>query len=239
MKIKKKEPSVGIVGKVLNLFSGSSKDTYSCEYLNDKIEVHDITQPGTDLNDYVESGIYFFASSTVAPTNIPVGSNGWLVVIKGDSNVHTKQIWYRYGSTGNHFQTYVRTNMNGVWKNWERLVVFSDIYYKNGDTFTNISYIACTGHLTASSKSIYFTLPVEKRLDNINSITINSISASIRHADGAYIAQGDLKTLGTIAVSKSSNNLLRFKFDLPTATTAANNAPLAVDISEVNITFNE
>lgn len=34
MKIRKVEPSVGILGKILNLFSNSKKDTYSCDYLN-------------------------------------------------------------------------------------------------------------------------------------------------------------------------------------------------------------
>lgn len=34
MKIRKVEPSVGILGKILNIFSSSNKDTYSCDYIN-------------------------------------------------------------------------------------------------------------------------------------------------------------------------------------------------------------
>lgn len=34
MKIKKKLQSVGILGKILNIFSNSDKDTYSCDYIN-------------------------------------------------------------------------------------------------------------------------------------------------------------------------------------------------------------
>lgn len=34
MKIKKKSQSVGVLGKILNIFSNSDKDTYSCDYLN-------------------------------------------------------------------------------------------------------------------------------------------------------------------------------------------------------------
>ena len=239
IRIKKKETITPLMGKVLNEQSNSQEDAYSCDYINDKIEVQNVTTAGTNLNDYKETGTYFFQDSSVTPTNIPAGSNGWLSVLKGD-DMHCKQIWYRLGSGGNHFQTYIRTYLAGTWSEWQRLMVSNDIYYKDGDTFTNLSYIACTGHLTASSKSVYFTLPVEKKLDNIKSITINSISASVRHADGAYIAQGDLKTLGTIAASKSTNNLLRFKFDLTTAaTTAANNAPLAVDIIDIKLTFNK
>lgn len=36
MKIKKVEPSIGLIGKITNLFSKSKNDTYSCDYLNDK-----------------------------------------------------------------------------------------------------------------------------------------------------------------------------------------------------------
>lgn len=207
--------------------------------IENAIDVQNVITAGTNLDDYTETGTYFFKNSEVAPINVPAGSNGWLVVIKGDTSDIVKQIWYRFGSAGNHFQTFVRTKLSGVWSEWKRLLIEDDIYYKNGDTFTNISNIACIGHLTSSSKDILFTLPVEKRLDNISSITINSISANIRHADGGYIVQGDLASFGTITSSKSTNNLLRIRLDLTTATTLENNVPLAVDISNINITFNE
>ena len=38
MKIRKTEPSVGILGKIVNLFSNSTKDTYSCDYINQSQE---------------------------------------------------------------------------------------------------------------------------------------------------------------------------------------------------------
>lgn len=34
MKIRKKETSIGIVGKILNAFNSSKQDTYSCDYIN-------------------------------------------------------------------------------------------------------------------------------------------------------------------------------------------------------------
>lgn len=34
MRIKKKETSVGILGKILNAFSNSNKDAYSSDYIN-------------------------------------------------------------------------------------------------------------------------------------------------------------------------------------------------------------
>ena len=38
MRIKKVEPSIGILGKILNIFSNSNKDTYSCNYINNAIK---------------------------------------------------------------------------------------------------------------------------------------------------------------------------------------------------------
>ena len=38
MRIKKKEPSVGVLGKIVNLFSNSKQDTYSCDYINHIVE---------------------------------------------------------------------------------------------------------------------------------------------------------------------------------------------------------
>ena len=36
MRIKKKEQSVGLLGKIVNLLSNSKQDTYSCDYINTK-----------------------------------------------------------------------------------------------------------------------------------------------------------------------------------------------------------
>ena len=38
MRIKKKEPSVGILGKIINSFSSSKQDTYSADYINTALE---------------------------------------------------------------------------------------------------------------------------------------------------------------------------------------------------------
>lgn len=37
MRIKKESKSVGVLGKILNLFSNSKDDTYSCDYINNNI----------------------------------------------------------------------------------------------------------------------------------------------------------------------------------------------------------
>lgn len=105
----------------------------------------------TDLNTYTETGMYYFKNSDVAPTNIPAGSNGWLLVLKGGDNAHTKQIWYRYGSTNNHHQTFVRTNLDGTWTAWYRYAIEPISLYNNtsgttgtvtlSDSCSNYNYI--------------------------------------------------------------------------------------------------
>lgn len=38
MKIRKKEPSIGILGKIINSFSSSKQDAYSADYVNNTLE---------------------------------------------------------------------------------------------------------------------------------------------------------------------------------------------------------
>ena len=108
-------------------FKNNGEPYLSAENLNqmqDNIEIAFSTQnvitSGTDLNDYMETGTYFFRNSSVTPINIPAGSNGWLLVLKGD-DAHCKQIWFRLGSEPNHYQTFIRTCLSGTWTTWVSL----------------------------------------------------------------------------------------------------------------------
>lgn len=84
----------------------------------------EIRTSGTDLNDYTTPGSYFF-SGDYKPTNIPTGSNGWLLVLANDSRTMVKQIWFRAGTmNSNDHQTYIRTYINGSgWSNWHAVSV--------------------------------------------------------------------------------------------------------------------
>lgn len=82
-----------------------------------KFNCINVTTVGTDLNDYIETGRYFFNSAN-KPENIPAGVNGWLEVISSNDNT-VKQIWYRYGTANsNDYQTFIRTKMSTTWSNW-------------------------------------------------------------------------------------------------------------------------
>lgn len=83
------------------------------------------------IDDYTTPGIYYFSSGTYAPSDIPMGVNGWLIVlddgIKGAAAL--KQIWMRAGTPNtNDHMTYVRTWMNSKsWSEWKRIAFTNDI----------------------------------------------------------------------------------------------------------------
>lgn len=91
-------------------------------------KTQNVTDSGEDLDNYTTTGVYFFASS-YTPTNIPNGSNGWLVVLNQNqadsSSVYVKQIWLRAGTpNSNDYQMYVRTKYTsgGDWGNWYKIL---------------------------------------------------------------------------------------------------------------------
>lgn len=206
--------------------------------LKEMIGMRRVTETGTNLNDYDENGLFFFASS-YTPTNIPAGSNGWLKVMRGAS-LYTKQIWYRAGTiNSNDYKTYIRTrDSSGEWSSWKELIVEDNLYYKAGDT-VELSNVICVGHLTSSSKQIVFSIPTDKRLDKIKTIVIKNMTVNVRHSLGDYVVNGkELTTIATVTASKATNNSIRTVVTLETASSLANNCPVGVDIRSSEIEFN-
>lgn len=89
-----------------------------------------ITEAGTDLNDYLTQGIYTFAVATT-PINAPdANTNGWLVVVPwGDAGTNCKQIWFRFGTiNSNDHELFVRTHGHqGGWSTWAKIYTSKDI----------------------------------------------------------------------------------------------------------------
>ena len=108
MKIRKKEPSIGIVGKILNAFSSSKQDTYSADYINSALEEHYSTEE-------TFTGKYWIDGKKIYRKVINVGthtfSNGDNKFAHGISNLETvidikysmyfsnAGQWYTYWST--------------------------------------------------------------------------------------------------------------------------------------------
>lgn len=186
----------------------------------------------TDLNDKtIPTGFYYATSST---KNAPYAS-GWFVQIYKRDEKNITQILYRYRDNIVFIRQYNTVNSEG-WKDWETLIKKSELYYKNNDTLS-IKNLACLGHLTSSKTQIIFNIITEKRLDNISTITINSMTVNVRHSDGGYILNGIDLTEGDVSATKSTNNTIRVVYK--TESNFTNNCPLSVDIASAEIKFNE
>lgn len=86
---------------------------------------------GADLNNYLNTGVWYFNSSHT-PTNAPSNNtNGWLIVLRADDGA-IKQMWLRYGTRNtNDFNTYVRTSDGSTWSEWHRLAGEPAVLYNN------------------------------------------------------------------------------------------------------------
>ena len=108
-----------------------------------------VKQTAQDLNNYLNTGVWYF-NSNYTPANLPTGSvNGWLVVLRADNGA-IKQLWLRYGRLGvNDFNTYVRTGNGTEWSAWRRIMSEPVVLYSNangsngniviGSTYGNLS----------------------------------------------------------------------------------------------------
>lgn len=220
---------------------------YFSDIINDKF-CKNITETGTNLDDYVKTGTYFFYNSGVTPINIPEGTNGWLIVLKGGANNSLKQIWYRFGSEGNHFRSFIRTKFNDTigWSPWKRLMVEDDMYYKDGDT-VELNYHTVGGSITGGSKDLQFSLVVPKSLKNISSFTIDNLSVVVRGING-YITgiNGNKISVSDSDITYSNSNIASENvLNIRLARSAVygnvtNNTPVGIAIDNgVKITLHE
>lgn len=114
------------------------------DWMPDAYDTVYVKETGTDLNDYLYSGVYYFSSS-YTPTNIPSGTNGWLTVMRADSGA-IKQLWHRYGNTIlNDHNTYVRTRRSSSWGPWRRYSVEPEVLY-NGNSAGTITLSLAAGN---------------------------------------------------------------------------------------------
>lgn len=162
-------------------------------------DVTTVTQANTNLNNYNQTGIYYFAPGVV-PTNIPAGSNGWLVVMIQPGGA-IKQLWLRQGTANsNDFETYVRTETGG-WSSWRRFVTANEVLTLTEGTGTRdttntnatdfecfwkkIGRICCVSvyvnpSTTTSNKILVSGLPAAKDHQDFNLAGNGNISANFR-----------------------------------------------------------
>jgi uncharacterized repeat protein (TIGR02543 family) len=101
------------------------------EWMPDVPAVVYVKTANTDLNDYLQTGVWYF-NSNYTPANVPSGSvNGWLVVLRADNGA-LKQLWLRYGKLNNNDSNiYVRTGNGEEWGGWRRIMSEPVVLYDN------------------------------------------------------------------------------------------------------------
>lgn len=73
-----------------------------------------------NANDFTTSGLYYLGTTA---TNVPSGTNGFLIVIANNSGTNVKQIFSRMGIVGSSdYPTYFRTLSGGTWGEWYQII---------------------------------------------------------------------------------------------------------------------
>ena len=120
--------------------------------------------------------------------------------------------------------------------------------YEKNDTFSLSENYFGGGYVTSSAESIQFTIPVDKSLANITSISVSSLKANFRSINGSYIGGNDTYISGgydfsgdgnyTIQAEKCSNNLVSIWVIKSSDYNATNNTPVAIELEELILEFN-
>lgn len=123
---------------------------------------------------------------------------------------------------------------------------YNSQYYKDGDTFSPIVTLVANGYVTAGTKSIVITIPVDKSLKNINTITVSRLYTQVRgqngyinSTDGYYDFSADSSY--TIEATKSSDKAVRININKSTAyTNIDNNTLVSLSLGgQTKLTFRE
>jgi hypothetical protein len=121
--------------------------------------------------------------------------------------------------------------------------VTNEIYYKNGDTYT-VSAGILMGHITSGYKAIRLGLTVPKMLTNITSVTVNTMTGTMRGNLGyldSNSSERNWLTLGTVTANIVAPNMIRINID---TTNAISNVDLNTPVefysatNGISLTFN-
>ena len=117
-----------------------------------------------------------------------------------------------------------------------------EIFYKSGDTYS-AGYISLSGHITTGTTGVAITLFLPKRLDNITSITINTLKMEARGIKGYLNSNaGSYDFLNdsnyTVNVTKRALNAVSIFIKKSSAfTNVDNNTPVNFT-GDISLTFN-
>lgn len=125
----------------------------------------------------------------------------------------------------------------GDWEDWYTNTVDyvkSEIYYKPGDTYANAGYHVIGGAISSSTKGVFFTITLPKRLNYIQSVTCKSCIVSLRGIKGYLNSRsGQNEYVGdaeySITCEISSENTVYVSLVKTSAfTNTTNNTPVSI-----------
>lgn len=131
MKIRKKEPSVGVLGKIVNSFSSSKQDTYSCNEIN-KIPMK-ILPENTNIDEILDNGNFaIFNAKGTLPSGFNPDDNNVFI----ESNLWYKDFGVQVLKSVRSQKRWIRHRSNKVWGEWS----FENTY-STEETFTGKYWI--------------------------------------------------------------------------------------------------
>lgn len=121
-----------------------------------------------------------------------------------------------------------------------------DLYFQPGDKFECDNEVILSGFITSGTTGVRLSFPSPKRLDNITSITCQSLKCEARGVKGYLNSQaGTIEYVGrsgyTVSINKSNNNIINILIVKSSAWTNVDNNTPVVFISasgSLKLTFN-
>lgn len=117
--------------------------------------------------------------------------------------------------------------------------ITDEIYYKSGDTFENTSYCVYPAYVTSSGTSVRIGITTPKRLDNITSVTCNSLIVGFRKSTGGYAPSTpwDAKANATSITCDIGASNLMYIWVYYDNYGFTNNTPVGCEIRSFSFTF--
>lgn len=177
MKIKKKEQSVGILGKITSLFSNSKTDTYSCDYINNKFDDLQIIKLEVTEKTSLGYGAYnklaFGAATNIVGNELSYDATN--IEVKVGQNINIIEISGVFMLQNSKATTGIlcRITKNGV--NIAQISVTSE----NADYFNNLVVVT--------------PLPINVTKDDVISATFYGEGYNISCQPGSYMTIKKIK----------------------------------------------
>lgn len=116
-------------------------------------------------------------------------------------------------------------------------------YFSVGETFTQNypAILPCAGLVTTSTTTVFFTVVLPKKLDNVSSFTVDALTGGMRGISGYVNGTSDSSDLTsgyTLSGTIMDSQTIRIQVTKSSAmSNVTNNTPVAVSLRAITLTF--